>query len=141
MTIHDADSGIPLLTEVLPVEDDDDLAHDIAALLAPPMLLEVSASKRPLPDLPESQREPDWSEQDLARLQAEISDRITHQVLRRIDLMLEQRVRDSLADVLQLAVSGMAQSIRHDLKQTLEEAISRTVAQELSHFQSKNNPL
>ena len=141
MTIHDAESGIPLLTEVLPVEDDDNLTHAIAALPAPPMLLEFSIPELPLPGPPGDGPESHWSEQDLARLQAEISDRITHQVLRRIDLMLEQRVRDSLADVLQLAVSGLAQSIRHDLKQTLEEAITRSVAQELSHFQSKNNPL
>ncbi len=138
MTNQDTDSGIPLLTEVMPVDDDVKSAGGQTMLSASPMLLlEVSIPELTVPD----RQEPTWSEQDLARMQAEISDRITRQVLRRLDVMLEERVRDSLADVLQLAVSGLAQGIRHDLKQTLEEAINRAVAQEMPSFQTKNNPL
>ena len=138
MTNHDSVSGIPLLTEVMAVDDDDKSAGYQATLGVPPMLLlEVSIPELTVPDRQEST----WSEQDLARMQAEISDRITRQVLRRLDVMLEERVRDSLADVLQLAVSGMAQGIRQDLKQTLEEAINRAVAQEMPSFQTKNNPV
>ncbi len=138
MTNQDTDSGIPLLTEIMPVVDKRGSAGEPAALLASPvLLLEVSIPELTVPD----RQENTWSEQDLARMQAEISDRITRQVLRRLDVMLEERVRDSLADVLQLAVSGLAQGIRQDLKLTLEEAINRAVAQEMPGFQAKNNPL
>lgn len=137
MTNHEADGGIPLLTEVLPVADQ--YAQDDAALLVSPvLLLEVSIPELTIPSQSDDRHALYWSEQELIRMQAEISERITRQVLRRIDGMLEQRVRDSLADVMQLAVSGLAQGIRNDLKQTLEEAVQRAVAQEMSHFQSKN---
>ncbi|MFT5588092.1 MAG: hypothetical protein ACI9ZF_000249 [Bradyrhizobium sp.] len=137
MTSQDTDSGIPLLTEVMPFDDEMSTGVQTASGRSPMLLLEVS-----IPELTAPYRqEPAWSEQDLARMQAEISDRITRQVLRQLDIMLEERVRDSLADVLQLAVSGLAQGIRRDLKQTLEEAISRAVAQEIPGFQTKNNPL
>lgn len=141
MNNNDAESGIPLLTEVLPLEDDSDEAGERStALLAPPVLLleadipELTMTARSAPP-----QQPHWSEQDLASMQAEISDRITRQVLSRIDTVLEQRVRDSLADVLQLAVTGLAQDIRHGLQQTLEEVIQRAVAQEISRLQTTNN--
>lgn len=128
MSHNDADSGIPLLTEVLPLEQDQ--------LLAPPLLL-LEAS---IPELSiTATQAPNWSEQDLARMEAEISDRITRQVLTRIDRVLEQRVRDSLADVLQVAVGGLAQEIRDGLQQTIEEVIRRAVSQEMSRFQTANN--
>jgi len=138
MIHHDTDSGIPLLTEVVPLDDGGRRA-DAQAVLAtsPVLLLDESIPELTIRD----RQQPDWNEQDLASMQAEISERITRQVLRRLDVMLEERVRDSLADVLQLAVRGLAQGIRQDLKQTLEEAISRAVAQEIPSFQTKNNPL
>ena len=132
MIHHDTDSGIPLLTEVVPLNDGDRRTDAKAVLLLDESIPELTVRDR---------QQPDWNEQDLASMQAEISERITRQVLRRLDVMLEERVRDSLADVLQLAVSGLAQGIRQDLKQTLEEAISRAVAQEMPSFQTKNNPL
>ncbi|MEB0135824.1 hypothetical protein QN362_10840 [Actimicrobium sp. CCC2.4] len=133
MSHNDADSGIPLLTEVLPLEQE--RMHD-ADLLAPPLLL-LEASVPVLSST--AAQEPHWSEQDLARLEAEISDRITRQVLTRIDRVLEQRVRDSLADVLQVAVGGLAQEIRDGLQQTIEELIRRAVSQEVSRLKTTNN--
>ncbi|MDY7573805.1 hypothetical protein [Actimicrobium sp. CCI2.3] len=142
MINHDADSGIPLLTEVMPIDDEATRADDQATLYEPPLLLmKASIPERTLPSALADLQETTWTEEDFASMQAEMSDRITRQVLRRLDVMLEDRIRDSLADVLQLAVSGLAQEIRQELKQTLEEAISRAVAQEMPNFQTKNNPL
>jgi hypothetical protein len=57
------------------------------------------------------------------------------QLQERIDFVIEQRVRDSLADVLQTAVQGMAEQIKTGLHQTLDEVISRAVTLELSKLQ------
>ena len=142
MINHDNDSGIPLLTEVMPIDDEATRSGDQETLYEPPLLLmKASIPERPVPGEMADPQETTWTEEDFASMQAEMSDRITRQVLRRLDVMLEDRIRDSLADVLQLAVSGLAQEIRQELKQTLEEAISRAVAQEMPNFQTKNNPL
>ena len=54
------------------------------------------------------------------------------QVLSRIDFVLEHRVRDSLADVLQTAVESLAVEIRSGLHKTMQEVISRAVSQEIA---------
>ena len=58
------------------------------------------------------------------------------QLLTRVDFVLEHRVRDGLADVLQTAVDGLAKDIRLGLSKSLEEIIHRTVSQEISKIQS-----
>lgn len=73
------------------------------------------------------------------QLEADITERISRQVLSRIDFVLEQRVRDSLADVLQIAVEGLAQEIKRGLHQTLEDVIGRAVAQEIARLQTSKN--
>ena len=67
-------------------------------------------------------------------LKAEITENITHHVLDRINFVLEQRVRDSLADVLQIAVEGLSQEIKHGLHHALEDVISQAVAQEIARL-------
>lgn len=76
------------------------------------------------------------SAEEWEQMEINISERITRQVLSRIDFVLEQRVRDSLADVLQLAVEGLALDIKRGLHQTLEDVISRAVAQEMARLQT-----
>ncbi|GAA4026387.1 hypothetical protein [Actimicrobium antarcticum] len=141
MSMHSSDSGIPLLTEILPVPADDSPAQDgpAAVLAHPVLLLDIAAPlQTPSPtsgDASAASSALHWDEQDRESMEARISDRITRQVLRRLDFVLEQRVRDSLADVLQVAVEGLTQEIRRGLHQTLEDTIGRAVAQELSHLQ------
>ena len=79
------------------------------------------------------------SAEEWEQLEAEITERISRQVLSRIDFVLEQRVRDSLADVLQTAVEGLAQEIKRGLHSTLEDVIARAVAQEIARLQTSKN--
>ena len=79
------------------------------------------------------------SAQDWEQLEINISERISRQVLSRIDVVLEQRVRDSLADVLQLSVEGLAMDIKRGLHQTLEDVISLAVAQEIARLQTSKD--
>lgn len=151
-----SDAGIPLLTEILvmptpapettlsagyaaamiPVEPaitppapefDASVDFDIPALT--PERLSDAVSPSPLSTATVSQLE--WQQ-----LEADITDRISRQVLNRIDFVLEQRVRDSLADVLQIAVEGLAQEIKRGLHHTLEDVIGRAVAQEVARLQT-----
>jgi hypothetical protein len=54
----------------------------------------------------------------------------------RVDFVLEQRLRDSMAEVLQHALSGLTAEIREGLQQTIQQVVVRAVAQELAHLQT-----
>ncbi len=77
------------------------------------------------------------SEQDWEQLQTKLSERVLRQLQGRIDFVLEQRIRDSLADVLQLAMIGLTGEIKRGLQHTLEEVIGRAVAQEIARLQNQ----
>ncbi len=72
------------------------------------------------------------SAEDWQLLEQTLRENVLRQVFSRIDFVLEHRVRDSLADVLQTAVEALAMEIRSGLHNTLEEVITRAVTQEIS---------
>jgi len=57
-------------------------------------------------------------------------------LLSRTDAMLEERIHSSVAGVLEQAVDGLAATLRASLHKTLEDVVSRAVAQEISRLQS-----
>ena len=61
-----------------------------------------------------------------------LRENVLKQVLARVDFVLEHRVRDNLADVLQTAVEKLADEIRAGLKNSLEEVVTRAVTQEIA---------
>jgi hypothetical protein len=77
-----------------------------------------------------------WSAEEREILELQLNERILRQLQGRIDFVLEHRVRDSLADVLQTAIEGLTSEIRRGLHQTLEEVIARAVAQEIARLQT-----
>lgn len=109
------DHHIPVLTEIIRPEDIAQLTTGIESAPASQTLLSVD---------------------DLEQLEKTLRETVLRQLMTRIDFVLEHRVRDSLADVLQTAVDHLAQDIRTGLSKSLEELIQRTVAQELSKLQS-----
>jgi hypothetical protein len=122
MSNYKPDAGIPILTEIIAPPADEFLApvtHDAAA---------IDATPSPAPSLP--------PEEELRRIEQEISERVLQQILARIDFVLEQRVRDSFADVLQLSVERVAADLRSGLQHSLAEVITRAVTQEVSRLQS-----
>jgi hypothetical protein len=72
------------------------------------------------------------SEEQLSNLENKLREDILSQVLQRVDFVLEHRIRDGLADVLQSAVDNLAGQIRAGLHVSLEELVRRSVNQELS---------
>lgn len=71
------------------------------------------------------------------RLESEIRERVLHQILERIDFVLEQRVRDSLADVLQTAVEGLASEIKGGLQASIRDVVARAVNNEIAKLKSE----
>jgi hypothetical protein len=82
----------------------------------------------------ELQAGPPLTEEEWARLENAIHQRIARQVLERIDFVLDHRVRHSLTDVVDRAVDGIAAEIKNGLHETLNDIISRAVAQEISRI-------
>lgn len=111
------DSSIPVLTEIIP-----------AAPAAEP-----TPSAQPY----ETAAASAYSEEDWTQLEHTLRENVLRQVLSRVDFVLEHRVRDSLADVLQTAVENLADEIRAGLHKTLEDVIVRAVSQEISKAKSQ----
>ncbi len=139
MNNNAGDNGIPLLTEILELVPTEDQPPSFLTDLAVPTLQfdRRKAPSNPLFVAPPA--DPVLSAHAREKLVSELGERITRQVLSRIDFVLEQRVRDSLSDVLQIAVEGLALQIKHGLHQTVEEVITRAVAQELSRLPAEKN--
>jgi hypothetical protein len=126
------DAGIPVLTEIIPAPQ-----LDPQAVTPDAGLPELAVM--PAPDNGAALRAraaTDWDDEKWDRMEREIRERVLHQVLERIDFVLEQRVRDSLADVLQTAVERLASEIGNGLHQTVKEVVTRAVSQEITKLQT-----
>lgn len=70
--------------------------------------------------------DPEW-----AALEKRLSERIVQQVQASVDILLEQRLRDSLEAVLRQAVGSLTAELRRGLQDSLDGIVARAVAQEL----------
>lgn len=108
-----------------------------AAQSAPPAAAETPPAGRAAgpaaasPPLPAPMSEDEWQ-----RMERRVRERILGQLLSRTDAMLEERIRSSIAGVLEQAVDSLAATLRASLHKTLEDVVSRAVAQEISRLQS-----
>jgi len=124
------DANIPVLTEIIespaqtrfteaaPAADATSLAQEVQPTTA--------SAYAPAPT-PAAQ---DWSP-----LEHDIRERVLRQVMASIDSVLETRIRDTLADVLQVAVGSLAADIRSGLQLSLEQEIARAVSEEIARSQ------
>lgn len=141
------DSGIPVLTEVI---SPDEIIAENSAAATPATAAEtpVAVAPAPSPAPVQSFIEPEDTPQSSSGLSAEewqlleqtVKEGVLRQVLSRIDFVLEHRVSDSLAEVLQVAVDKLADDIRAGLRQSLEEVVTRAVTQELSKIKIPRQP-
>ena len=120
------DSNIPVLTEIISVAD-------TSSANAVHTTDQQAAAQQ---STPQQTTQTMMSEQELEQLEKTIRENVLRQLLTRVDFVLEHRVRDGLADVLQTAVERLANEIRQGLAVSLEEVIHRTVSQEISKIQS-----
>lgn len=130
MTTFPPDAGIPLLTEVIPGPAPAEPRPAPPAPALPPSgrLGGAAAEARP------ASVDENWT-----RIAREAEERVLEAVLGRIDGILEQRVRDSLADALQTSVDRLAGDIRKGLASSLRDVIGQAVAQEVTRAKSAIN--
>jgi hypothetical protein len=127
------DAGIPVLTEII-VEPDEPGIPDLDSPL--PSRLELGRQDI---DVLDTEAISTWNEEELDRLEREITERVLSRILMNVDAVLEQRVKDSLADVLQAAVPVLAVEIRNGLQHSLKDMIARAVAQQITQLHDRKN--
>ena len=128
------DASIPVLTEVLKAEP-------LGDELLPGEVAGAAASTRATPAQQAAQLEADaidgWNEAEWAMMEHRLSVRIMHQLQSRVDFVLEQRIKDSMAEVLSHALHDLTNEIRIGLHDTIEKIVARAVSQELTHLQAQ----
>ena len=77
-----------------------------------------------------------WTDAEWEALELRLSERVLTQLQSRTDFVLEQRVRDAMAEVLQHALKSLTAEIRDGLHDTLEKIVARAVTQELAHLKA-----
>ena len=122
------DASIPVLTEVIKPEELLTPAAKTAAVTDEP---DTDSAVAPINDKANNNY-PGKTEEDWQALEQSLRENVLRQVLTRIDFVLEHRIRDNLADVLQIAVANLSTEIRSGLHKTLEEVITRAVTQEIT---------
>ena len=124
------DHNIPVLTEVFGDKQD---RRSTDQPPAAPAAIEVQDNLNA--DL-ETRAIDNWTEPQWNLLERRLSERILQQLQGRVDFVLEQRLRDSMEDVLKHAIAGLTEEIRDGLQQTIEQIVRRAVVQELTHLQT-----
>jgi hypothetical protein len=126
------DAGIPVLTEIIPAPQAAEIAAPTSSTPPEPAIVSLSDNIAAL----SARVAADWDDEKWDWMEREVRERVLQQVLERIDFVLEQRVRDSLADVLQTAVERLASEIKSGLHQTVKEVVTRAVSQEITKLQT-----
>ncbi|QYF91880.1 hypothetical protein KY495_13910 [Massilia sp. PAMC28688] len=129
---HAFDNSIPVLTEVFTDEPEP---------APPPAPVKAEAPRQlPVQDVLtgalEARAIDSWSEPEWNLLERRLSERILQQLQGRVDFVLEQRLRDSMEEVLTHAIAGLTSEIRVGLQATIEKIVVRAVAQEVAHLQA-----
>lgn len=77
---------------------------------------------KPSPDKPISEFQDDA---------LQLEDQIVHRVMQRVDLVLERRLREAVAQVILSQTQTLAPRLREEIELVVRESVSQAVAQEL----------
>jgi hypothetical protein len=108
------DAGIPVLTEVVSTP-----------------LSAAAPAQAPLPATGALDAA-EWE-----ALEHRLNERILQQLTSRVDFMLEQRVRDSMAAVLTHVLHDVTTELREGLHDTIGKIVTRAVQQEIADLQAR----
>lgn len=135
------DASIPVLTEVV-VEPGAPAAHAVPALpavpAAPPASAPPVAATAPEdePAVLEQRAVDHWSGEQWSVMERRVTERVLQQLQGRIDFVLEQRLRDGIANAIDKAMTNFSADIRSSLGDTLGEVVARAVSQEIAHIRT-----
>jgi diketogulonate reductase-like aldo/keto reductase len=122
---------VPILTEVVLLGDPE--AVDIPIEPPPPAVHVEPAANSPL-----SHDMEERAEERLEELAEEqLVERVWADLQRQVDLMLEYRVRETLAPILTRATEAVVRESRQQLASTLRDVVARAVAQELARHRGR----
>ena len=116
------DESIPVLTEVVAE-------------------VEPESAPAPAADTPAAPGQPAPRELDddaWRALEERLVARVLDRLQDRVELVLEEQVRSSMAPVLDHVVTRLATELRDGLQVTVEQVVARAVAQELTHLRSRD---
>ncbi|MYM97374.1 hypothetical protein [Duganella vulcania] len=128
------DASIPVLTEVLKAEP---LGDELLPGEAASGIRSTLSQRAEMAAQLEADAIDNWSDAEWAMMEHRLSERIMHQLQSRVDFVLEQRIKDSMAEVLTHALHGLTNEIRIGLHDTIEKIVARAVSQELTHLQAQ----
>lgn len=132
------DASIPVLTEVVAEPN-----APGAPVAQPAPIVEAEAPPPPVPVVPAPQDAPEalerravdhWSGEQWSVMERRVTERILQQLQGRIDFVLEQRLRDGIADAVDKAMTSFSADIRNSLGETLSDVVTRAVSQEIAHI-------
>jgi hypothetical protein len=72
-----------------------------------------------------------------ANVEEQLIERVWADLQRQVDLMLEYRLRETLAPILSRATESVVRDTRQQLASTLRDVVARAVAQELSRHRGR----
>ena len=131
------DASIPVLTEVVaePTAPGAPLAHPAPVVEAEsPLPAPVVAALEDAPEALERRAVDHWSGEQWSVMERRVTERILQQLQGRIDFVLEQRLRDGIADAVDKAMTNFSADIRNSLGDTLSDVVTRAVSQEIAHI-------
>lgn len=128
------DESIPVLTEVVPVTAP--IAEKVFEPLPEPVV-------EPIPDpVPELVAEPPRAALDddaWKTLEDGLAARVLERLHDRVGLILEDQVRTSMTPVLDNIIALISVELHEGLQQTIEQVVTRAVAQELALLKSRTS--
>lgn len=130
------DASIPVLTEVV-AESAAPVAVAAPAAPAAPVAPVASAdADADTAQALERRAAERWSGEQWSVMERRLTERVLQQLQGRIDFVLEQRLRDGIADAVEKAMAGVSAEIRAGLHDTLGQVVARAVSQEITHLQT-----
>ncbi len=115
------DASIPVLTEVV---------TDPAAVAAPA----PSPAPEPAAERLERRATERWTGEEWSVLERRVTERVLQQLQGRVDFVLEQRVRDAMADAMQRTLERFTTDLRDGLNEAIGDIVRGAVAQELEYL-------
>ena len=127
------DASIPVLTEVV-VEPDTPIVPDVPDVPVTQPASVIEAAPQDAPEVLERRAVDHWSGEQWSVMERRVTERILQQLQGRIDFVLEQRLRDGIADAVDKAMTSFSADIRNSLGDTLSDVVTRAVSQEIAHI-------
>lgn len=118
------DPSIPVLTEV------------VAEPAAPTPAPAPTPAAEPAAEQLERRASERWTGEEWSVLERRVTERVLQQLQGRVDFVLEQRVRDAMADAMQRTLESFTADLREGLHGALGEIVSQAVAKELEYLKS-----